>query len=156
MAIQHEVCGPVLVKYNAVSLGYSRDGVQIRIEPKWADIFSDDFGGQGGAPADVQLLGAIAIVTAELVKYDKAEVHKLSAFEKAGTAGVLPQLGTLMRQESEMAVLLLDGKNENWTFDQAFMRQAQEVNKGTKFSTFVVGWECHINNTTSRTLFALS
>lgn len=156
MTIQHKVAGPVLIKYNAVSLGYSRDGVQIRIEPKWGDIFSDDFGGAGGAPADAQLLGAIAIVTAEMPKYEASEVHKLTSFEKAGTAGVLPQLGTLIRQEQEFATLLLDGKNEDWTFTVAFMRQAQEVNKGTRFSTFVAGWECWISDTTARTLFTIA
>jgi hypothetical protein len=155
MAIQHQVAGPVIVTFNAAQLGYSRDGVQIRVEPKWGDIFSDDFGGAGGAPADAQLLGAICTVIAELTKYEKAEVHKLSSFEKAGTAGVLPQLGTLIRQESEFAALLLDGKNEDWTFSTAFLRQAQEVNKGTRFSTFVIGFECWINNTTARTLFTI-
>lgn len=153
MANLHRVAGPVIVTYNTVQLGYSRDGVSIRIEPRYGDIFSDDFGGQGGAPADSQLLGAIAIVTADLVKYDQTEVHKLTAFEKAGAAGVLPQLGTLIRQEQEYATLFLDGKNEDWTFSVAFMRQPIEVNKGTKFSTLVVGWECWINNTTDRTLF---
>lgn len=156
MTIQHKVAGPVLIKYNTVSLGYSRDGVSIRIEPRWLDIFSDDFGGAGGAPADAQFLGGIATVTAELPKYEAAEVHKLAAFEKAGTAGIFPQFGTLIRQEQEYAVLLLDGKNEDWTFSVAFMRQPQEVNKGTKFSTYVLGWECWIDNTTSRTLFTIA
>jgi hypothetical protein len=134
-------------------LGYSRDGVSIRIEPKWGDIFSDDYGGAGGAPADTQLLGAVCLVTAEMPKYDRDEVNKLTGFNKAGTVGTLPQLGTLIRQESEYATLLLDGKNEDFTFTIAFMRQAQEVNKGTKFSTFVVGWECWISDTTARLLF---
>src|SRR3990167_7413627 len=120
MANQHRVAGPVLVTYNTVQLGYSRDGVTIRIEPKYLDIFSDDFGGASGAPADTQLLGAIATVTADFPKYDQTELHRLTAFEKAGTAGVLPQLGTLIRQESEYAVLLLDGKNEDWSFPVAF------------------------------------
>lgn len=154
MAILHRVAGPVIITYNTVQLGYSRDGVNIRIEPRWGDIQSDDYGGQGGAPADTQLLGAIATVTAEMTKYDQTEAHRLTAFEKAGTAGVLPQLGTLIRQELEYATLLLDGKNEDWTFAVAFMRQPIEVNKGTKFSTLVCGWECWINNTTNRQLFA--
>ena len=153
MTILHQVAGPVIVTYNTVQIGYSRDGVTIRIEPKWGDIFSDDFGGAGGAPADTQLLGAIASVTADFPKYDQTEAHKLTAFEKAGTAGVLPQLGTLIRQESEYAVLLLDGKNEDWSFPVAFMRQPIEVNKGTKFSTLVCGWECWINDTSARLIF---
>jgi len=156
MTIEHNVAGFVTVTYNAVQLGYSRDGVQIRIEPKWIDIPSDDYGGASGAPADAQLVGAIATVTADLTKYDKAFTRALTGFNKAGTVGTLPVLGTLMRQESEFAVLLLDGVNEDWTFSTAIMRQAQEVNKGTKFSTFMLGWECWINNTTARLLFTVA
>jgi len=156
MAIAHAVAGPVIVTYNTVPLGYSRDGVSIRIEPKWGDIFSDDYGGQGGAPADTQLLGAVCIVTAEMPKYDAAECNKLTSFEKAGTAGTLPQFGTLIRQESEYATLLLNGKNEDWTFTIAFMRQAQEVNKGTKYSTFVAGWECWVSDAAARVLFTIA
>lgn len=153
MANLHRVCGPVIVTFNGVQLGYSRDGVNIRFEPRYLDIFSDDFGGQNGAPADAQFMGAIATVQAELVKYEQAEVHRLTSFEKSGTAGVLPQLGTLIRQEEEYATLLLNGKHEDWTFSVAFMRQPIEVNKGTKFSTLVCGWECWITNTTDRLLF---
>ena len=156
MAIEHKVAGPVTVKFNAIELGYSSDGVQIRIEPRWIDIHSDDFGGAAGAPADSQMAGALAFVTVDFVKYESAEVQKLTSFEKAGTTGVLPQYGTLMRQESEFATLLLDGKNEDWTFATAFVRQALEVNNGTRFSTFLVGFECWVNNSTSRTLFTIA
>jgi len=156
MAIAHIVAGPVLVKYNEATIGYSRDGVTIRIEPRWLDVHSDDFGGASGAPADAQIMGAIATIQADLTKYDNAEALKLTSFEKAGAAGVLPQLGTLIRQESEFATLLLDGKNQDFTFDVAFMRQAQEVNKGTRFSTLVIGWEAWINNTTARVLFTVA
>jgi len=155
VAIEHVVAGAVTVKYGSITLGYSRDGVSIRIEPRWGDIASDDWGGAGGAPADTQLLGATAAITADLTKYDAAACRKLTAFEKGGTAGVLPQLGTLIRQDTEFDVLDLDGLNEDWTFNQAFMRQAVEVNKGTKYSTFLVGWECWLDDTTARVLFTI-
>lgn len=156
MAITHNVAGPVIVTFNSVALGYSRDGVSIRIEPRYIDINSDDYGGAAGAPSDVQIVGAVAHITAEMPKFDNAECLKLTAFERAGTRGVLPQLGTLIRQESEYATLLLNGKNEDWTFDVAFVRQAIEVNKGTRYSTFVAGWEAWINNTSARLLFTVS
>ncbi len=156
MAIAHIVAGPVSVKYNSVELGYSRDGVTIRIEPRYGDIASDDWGGAGGAPADTQLLGATASITADLTKYDRAECQKLTSFEKAGAAGVLPVLGTLIRQDGEYAQLDLDGTNEDWGFSIAFMRQAIEVNKGTKYSTFLVGWEAWLSTTTARRLFTIT
>lgn len=152
----HIVAGPVIVTWNAVQLGYSEDGVRVRFEPKWGDIKSDDYGGSGGAPSDTQFLGGIASVTADLVKFDNAEVLKLTSFEKAGAAGVFPQYGTLIRQESEYAVLLLDGKNQDYTFSQAFLRNAQEMNKGTRYTKYAVGWECWVNSATSRTLFTVA
>lgn len=154
MALLHRVMGPCIVTFNAVQLGYSRDGVNIRFEPRYGDIFSDDYGGSGGAPADTQLLGAIGIVTVDFPKYEQSEIHRLTSFEKAGTEGVLPQLGTLIRQEQEYAALFLDGKNEDFLFPIAFARQPMEVNKGTRFSTWVMGWECWITSPQARLLFS--
>jgi len=157
MAIAHVVAGPVVIKFNAVSLGYSQDGASIRIDPRWIDIASDDWGGASGAPADAQIVGATATVSAQLTKYDAAQCRKLTSFQNmAGAAGVLPAFGTLMRQDSKVQALLLDGVNEDWTFAQAFVRSAIEVNKGTRYSTFMLGWECWLNNTTARTLFTVA
>lgn len=156
MAIQHEVAGPVTLKYNSLSIGFSRDGFQIRIEPKWLDVFSDDYGGASGAPADSQMIGGVALITGDLTKYDKDEFRKLTAFVAGGTEGTFPAFGTLMRQESQTATLLLDGNNEDWTFSVAFPRQAIEVNKGTRHSVGVVGFEAWINNTTARQLFTVT
>ena len=158
MAIEHVVASKsgVLVAWNSVSLGYTRDGVRIRIEPRWGDIQSDDFGGEGGAPADTQLLGAIATITCEFTKYDAGEVRKLTSFEKAGLAGTLPSLGTLIRQDTEFASLTLTGSIETWTFSTAFPHESHELNKGTKFTTYTLGFEAWINNTTSRELFSVA
>jgi hypothetical protein len=136
-----------------VQLGYSRDGATVRIDPRWIDIPSDDYGGPSGAPSDAQIVGAIATVSVDLTKYDGAEIRKLTSFQPGGTAGTLPAFGTLVRQETKYATLLLDGSNEDWTFDQAFLRQAHEFNTGTRFSTYMLGWECWINNTSARVLF---
>ncbi len=156
MAIQHIVAGPVIVTYNSVQLGYSRDGAQIRIEPRWIDIPSDDYGGASGAPADAQLVGAIATINCDLTKYEASAVRALSAFVAGGTAGTLPAFGTLMRQGNQYATLLLDGVNEDVTFTVAFPRQPQEVNKGTRFSTYMLGFEAWVSNATARLLLAWS
>lgn len=152
----HRVAGFVIVTFNGYQLGVSRDGVTIRIEPRWAEIPTDDFGGSGGTPSDIQHLGALAHVQCDLNAYDEAEVHKLTSFVAGGSAGIMPQIGTLMKQESKTSTLLLDGKNQDWTFDVAFPQQPQEVNKGTRFSTFVLGFTCLINNTDDRELFVVS
>lgn len=157
MAIQHIVAGPVNVTFNSVPLGYSRDGVQIRMEPRWIDIPSDDWGGASGAPADAQLVGAIAVVSCDLTKYEAATIRAMTSFQgTGGTTGTLPVFGTLMRQDSKLQTLLLDGVNEDWTFNQAFVRQAIEVNKGTRFSTAMIGFECWLSSTSQRLMMTIS
>lgn len=152
MPIQHEVAGPVKVVFNSIDLGYTRDGVQVSIEPKWIEIPSDDWGGQAGAPSDIQLVGAIATITLELTKYVKAEVEKLTSFTSGGTAFTLPTFGTLMKQGSKTAALLLDGANDNLTFPVAFPKRAHEFNKGTKFTTYMLGFEAHLDAAATRVL----
>lgn len=157
MPIQHSVAGPVVVTFNAIQLGYSRDGASIRIEPRWIDVPSDDFGGASGAPSDAQFVGAIASVSVDLTKYEAADVRRLTSFAgTSGSAGVFPSFGTLMRQDLITESLLLDGVNEDWVFATAFVRAAIEVNKGTRFSTFNLGFECWINSAQSRQLFTIT
>lgn len=152
MAIVHQVAGATLVKFNGVDLGFSRDGVTVRLDPRWHDIFSDDFGGAEGAPADSQILGVTGTVICDLTKYDLASVEALTAFVAGGSVGTLPPLGTLTRQENQFGALLLQG-NTSWSFPHAIPREAQEVNKGTKNSTYVIGFACYINSADARVLF---
>jgi hypothetical protein len=159
MAIEHIVAGPVIVTFQSQQLGYTRDGAKIRVEPKYGDVKSDDYGGEGGAPSDSQMLGAEAFVTCELTKYEAAQCNKLTAFGQtlaAATAGALAAFGTLMRQGSKTGTLLLDGVNEDWTFSVAFCHEAIEVNKGTKFTTFMCGFRCWVNAASTRVLLAIS
>lgn len=158
MAVQVEVAGPVAVQYQTspVTLGYTRDGVNVTIEPRWIEIMSDDYGGQNGAPADAQLVGATARIQCEFVKYDKALVHALTAFAAGGTAFTLAALGTLTRQGSKLAPLVLNGANEDWTFAQAFPKTGQDFNKGTRYSTYNVGFEAWIDAPSTRVLASLA
>lgn len=153
MAIEHFYTGPVLVTFNSVQLGYTRDGVRVRIEPKFADIHSDDWGGAGGAPADTQLLGAVASCVCDLTKYSKADVDALTAYVKSGTKATLPAFGTLIRQESKYATLLLDGTQEERSFAMAFIRGAHEYNAGTRARVYNISFEMHLDATTTRVLF---
>lgn len=158
MAIQHEVAGPCLLKYQTspASLGYSRDGFTIRFDPRFIEVPSDDFGGQSGAPSDVQIVGGSVSVTGDLTKYDKAEVHKLTAFAGGGTAFTLPAYGTLLRQSTTgMVALTIDGVAEDWTFSKAYPK-ACELNKGTRFTTAQVGFEAHVDAAATRVLATLA
>lgn len=156
MSFVHFRSGPCIVVWNSVELGYTEDGVRMRIEPRYADVHSDNMGGLAGVPSDTQLLGAIAIVTTLFSKYVKAELDKLTSFEKAGTAGQLPEIGTFIKQDSEYAALELRGTKEEITFDTAFLRQGQEMNVGTNAKKYAVGFECWLTSSCTRTLFAIT
>jgi hypothetical protein len=141
MAFEHVNSGPCTVLFNSAALGFSQDGAQISYDARWGDIFSDDWGGAGGAPADTQLLGLVGSVNVDLTKYDAAEVEKLASFIAGGDGKTLPPLGTFIRQDSKFASLVLDGTNKVYTFATAFPRQPQSLNAGTKFSTFNLHFE---------------
>jgi hypothetical protein len=160
----HFASGPIVVTWNSIQLGYSEDGVRGTITPYTHPVHSDDFGGRAGPPADEQLMAGIANVQIAFTKYVKAEMDKLTSFQKNGVAGVFPPIGTFLRQDGKGAPLLLDGLNDDWTFTYAVLKGGQEINSGTKFRTYVVGWECWINQTDynliaqaqNRTLFTIS
>jgi len=156
MAIEHVVSGPVIVTFDAVPLGYSRDGVRVEIAPRWLDVHSDDFGGEAGAPSDSQLMGAMATITAELTKFDAALVAALTSFEESGTAGTLPTLGSFVRQSQLAATLLLNGSIQDWTFATAFLRRPMDFNAGMRYQTWTMGWEAWIDAAATRVLLALA
>lgn len=156
----HFTSGPVVVTWNAIQLGFSEDGARISVIPRYSEIPSDDFGGREGYPTDAQFMGAIASIQLPLTKYVKSVCDALSRFNAAGVVaspvagnhGLLPPIGTFVRQDSLAASLLLDGVNEDITFATAFLRQNFEINSGTKWRTYMVGFECWMNQTDYQTL----
>jgi len=158
MAISHNVNGCTKVTFKAIDLGYSRDGVDIRLEPKWAPIQSDCYGGSAGAPSDAQFMGAVATVTAELTNYDMAEVEGLSSFTSDAliASGTLPVIGTLARAGTLAEILVLTGTTNTYTFNTAILFHSQSVNKGTRASIHTLAWQCWIDADTTRVLFAIT
>lgn len=161
IAAVHEVFGACSVWWglaanSVVEIGYTHDGVRMSIDPRWGDIQSDDFGGADGPPADSQFLGGTATLTVELTKYVEANTEALSTFNAGsvtlGTFG--SDTGTLVRGSSASGVLVLttgtDGQSlvsGDLTFPVTFLRGGQEVNRGTKFSTFNASWEAWVGIT---------
>lgn len=157
MAIQVHYDGPVLVKLNSVDLGYTSDGVIVTIEPRWNDVFSDDYGGERGAPADAQILGGIGRANIQLAKYDRTYLENLTSFgTTAGTAGTFPAYGTLIRQESIAQALVLSGTNRIQTFSKSFVRGSQEWNSGTRHKRWSLSLEMWVDAATTRALAAFS
>ena len=157
MAVQFNVSGATLVKFGVeaaeVDLGYTEDGAQITIQPQYSELFSDDWGGTGGAPADSQLLGARAFIRLRLTKYDIANVQALTSFDVGGAVGVLPQFGELVRQDTHYGNLILDGANADYTFAEAFVKEAFEINSGTRAQVCQMAFEAWLDDNTARTLF---
>lgn len=168
MAITHFKTGAALIKFgdaaNLVDLGYTRDGVQYRIEPKVLPIPSDDFGGEGGEPSDEQLLGAGCVIQAELTKYEQAQVEKLTSFDGSSaagpvfsaTAGVLPAIGSCFVADGLSGTLVISTTSETKTFNPAWLRYAHEANSGTRYRSYVLGWYCRIDAASTRVLFVNS
>ena len=152
----HFMAGPVVVTWNGIQLGYSEDGVPVRIQPFHDSVKSDDFGGRAGPDADAQILAGIATVNVPLTKYMKAEMDKLSSFRSGGTAGIFPPIGSFVRQDGMSAILILDGVNEDMTFATAFLKGAFEINSGTRFRRYMIGFECWVNQTDYTSLQAIA
>ena len=99
----------------------------------------------------VALLGATASIRLMLTKYQKEICDRLSSFTQsalpAGTKGLLPVIGSFIRQDSMYAALLLSGVNENLSFPIAFMRGGYEINSGTKYRRYIVEFEAWLNQT---------
>ena len=145
--------GPVLVNYNLVDLGYSRDGAQIRIQPQWDDIKSDCTGGERGVPLDRQFLGATARISLDLTKYELAEMQRLSTLYSARalnapaeTAGGTQTMGTLQRQENQGGPLLLSGVTHTIDFENAFVVDGMEWNVGTRASAYRISFEAWMDD----------
>lgn len=165
----HFKSGPCVANFGAdvntlVQLGFTENGFNGIIQPFFDEVKSDDNGGLRGPPSDAQLLGAIAIIDGDFTKYVKAELDKLSSFKRGGTAGVLPPVGSFVRQDGLGGVLRLTGIHETITFSFAFIRRNFEFNSGTPYRKYKVGWECWmsqadyslISQAQNRTLFTLT
>lgn len=122
-------------------LGFSEDGVRITLTPFFDNVHSDDFGGRAGPPSDSQLLGGIATIDVDFTKYVKAELDKLSSYQVGGEAGLFPHVGKFVRQDSLASILRITCKNEILTFAEAYLKRNYEINSGTKYRTYRVGWE---------------
>lgn len=147
--------------FNGNGLGVSRDGVDVGVDPKWNDIYTDCGGGDGGVPAESQLLGAIVRVACELPKYELNRVHTLASYNPShpllsgGLGSVyMPEIGSFVRQGSTPlgGTLEIRGKNGRILFPFGFLRQPQDFNVGTKATTKTLGWECWLEDFTARKL----
>jgi len=124
-------------------LGYTRNGAEITLEPFMLDVPGDQNGGDDGPPVDIQELGEIGRVRLELTKWNADVAAKVQARLKDGVAGTKATPGTLIFADEKYFRLLLGTPTLPLNFPIGIPRNAIEVNKGTKFSTLVMEFECH-------------
>ncbi|HWA97912.1 MAG TPA: hypothetical protein VG713_05445 [Pirellulales bacterium] len=125
------------------SLGYTRDSVDCISEGFFQDVPGDENGGEAGPPIDILYLGEIARVRVELTKFDTTVASIVEARVNGATVGTPAATGSLMFAGTYYMTLALVNTNAPRTFNRAIPRSAIQMNRGSKFATFVCEWECH-------------
>lgn len=88
-------------------LGYTVDGANIAVQPRWDEVFSD-LGGPA-IPEDIQFLGSDAVIRLTLARYVESVLAKLRAFIRGGTEGSIASygIGSLLAHEGLAFRLLI-------------------------------------------------
>lgn len=138
---------------NLETLGYSRDGVNMRFDGYFLDVHTDDQGGDAGPPADVQWLGQSAMISLELTKWEPTIADKIvnrlfGALTPGNTQGIPKGMlmvgagpgiaGINMSITSFVHRICIQSQINTtaFNFPYCFFREAIEINRGTKYSTF--------------------
>lgn len=157
LTFPHVSKGPTLVSWPSASydLGYADDRVQIEERPFWEDIRNDAFGGAAGAPSDVHFLGAIAIVSVNLNRFQDSVMQNLADLDglTGNTYGTYSEVGSFMRQDGMYGSLVLSNRTETLTYEVSFLRQGRRFNVGTRHTVFSLVFECHIDDPCDMSLF---
>jgi len=149
MAVAVQVPGLATIKVGTgaesalETLGYTRDGANIRPKAYYQDVPGDENGGDQGPPIDVQILGETATVRLELTKFDETVAAKVRARCASGTEGTPSTAGTLMFGDSKTIRVLVHTVTLPMNFTRCFLRNDIELNKGTKYTTLVLEFEAH-------------
>jgi len=145
MAVIVQVPGLATVLVDEGVLGYTRNGVEITHDASWLDVPGDQNGGDDGPPIDVQFSGMIDRVRMELTKWDNTVADLIRPRLSGAVAGTAAPAGTLMFGDDKTYRLRIavDGLVLHFDYPRAFPRMPIEENRGTKFATLVIEWECH-------------
>ena len=145
-------------------LGTTRDGVGITTDGYFIEVHNDENGGDAGPPVEIQYVGETAKIRVELTKYDPAVAATLEDhFSNSGTPGTPATTGTLMFAASTVQPSVGSGgacaikikcagitPNIVRTYTLCVIRDAVEVNRGTKFSTFVLTFTAYKDPTSGK------
>ncbi|MGO9108538.1 MAG: hypothetical protein ACLP9L_04830 [Thermoguttaceae bacterium] len=139
-------------------LGTTRDGVAMTSDGYFVEIKNDEYGGEAGPPVEIQYLGETAKIRCELTKFDPVVAELLEDHCQTSTPGGPSAAGTLMFAATSNAGTLNVGAGGSVqvkivtaanaaipyrTYTICVVHDAVEVNRGTKFSTFVLTFTAH-------------
>jgi len=135
------------------TLGQALDMPETRDQSFMHDVPGDSHGGPQGPPIDIQFLGRIVHVRCELSKFDKTVADQIRARLAANTEALkgtvqTADIGTLMIQDAKYMRVLLSNTNDPMNFPICIVRNPIEIAHGTKFSSIVLEFEAHRNQTT--------
>lgn len=126
--------------------GYTVNGANITFDAYWLDVKGDENGGDPGPPIDIQYMGETARVRLEMNKWDEAVEDKIQRL-KAAVLGQPGTAGTLVFAGSKFFRLLLDNANHArvFNFPLAVLRDAKEINAGTRHQVLRCDFVCYKN-----------
>jgi hypothetical protein len=133
-------------------LGITQDGVELTFQAYALDVPTDEDGGTDGPPTDVQWLGETAQIRLQLTKWDAAIGDKVAARIRGFNPGAQGTPGTLWITSGRYFRLLVLPVITPINFPCVVFREPIEINKGTKFSRFVLSGTAYRHPTT-RTLY---
>ena len=142
MAVQPNYAGAANIKVDAGAgleqLGYTENGAEISVQQYTLDVPGDENGGDAGPPIDVQHMGETAEIRLTMTKWETTVADKIAARIAGGTTGTPYATGTMMFNESKTYRLLVHTPTTPMNFPRVIFKGAIEINKGTKFSRFIV------------------
>jgi hypothetical protein len=126
------------------TLGYTQNGITYVEEGFYTDVPGDENGGDEGPPIEVQYMGEIHRIRAELTKYDSAVASEIGAKVAGATHGVPATAGTLyFASASYMRVQAVGANGHVRNYPYTIPRMPIELNAGTRYSRLVIEFEAH-------------
>jgi hypothetical protein len=113
------------------------------------EVKNDENGGDAGPPVEIQFVGETVKVRCELTKFEPVLAGKLEDHGQCANPGKPADAGTLLFANAQQGSTINVGQggavaikivtpNNPRTFPLCVVHDAVEVNRGTKFSTFVI------------------
>jgi hypothetical protein len=157
----HVSVGATLVTFAGLEIGYAEDRVMIDERPQWEDIRNDAFGGMAGVPSDIQLLGEVIFVQANINRFSPSNMESLALIAPnfggpANIGDLAGMMGVFARQDGLFEPLVLSNKTATLTFANALLRHGRKFNLGTRHQQVALVFECHVDDPCDMSLWVAS